>query len=175
MSVKTSPLYFWSNLNFEASLFEVIKSFSQYSSQQWKILSGPVSVSLMSPMPTTNFSNTISNISSSSPHHALLYLHYNSLNASRLILALFKFWVVEIFDSFFVFTPVSLERWPGLMRFMTPHPLSQAPTPAPWRVNIGVIKPMTSFRPSEYMACLSAEFPILESLKLHMFRFLYKP
>ena len=94
-----------------------------------EICSGPVGVSLLSPISTPNFSNTRSNISSFSTHNTLLSLHSNYSNASLLIIALSNLWVVEIIDSLSVFAPVSLVLWPDLMWLVTPHPILQAPIP----------------------------------------------
>ena len=106
----------------------------------------------MALMSTTNLSNTRSNISSSSPDNKFLYLNYNYYNASCLIIALSNLGMVEIIDSFYVLTKVSLERWPYFMRFVTPYPLSQAPILTTDKAILEAIKPMTSVRPSEYMA-----------------------
>ena len=136
MSVKASPLYFSININFEASLFEVIKCFYQSSTQKWKILSGPVGVSFMEPMSTPKFSNPGSNLSSSSPHNSFFPLYSISSNAYRLILSLFNLWVVEIIDSLSVFTPLILACWTYLMHFVTSHTHSQAPIPNPVKLTL---------------------------------------
>ena len=90
MSVKTIPLLFLIDINFDTDLIEVIKGFSQSSSQQWRIRSGPVGVSFMEPMSTPKFSNPGSNLSSSSPHNSFFPLYSISSNAYRLILSLFN-------------------------------------------------------------------------------------